>query len=130
MVETALTIEREIEDARSTRDAGVSSKRKESQSSSSSGKKQRASSSRGFQGFRSGWADGVLSLPAAWTFEEGLLPETGIPRFRDNIVPFSGRTGEDTIYSSTARYRLEEPVSVLGSCTGTSHYTGRPERPG
>ena len=50
MVETALTIKREIEDARSTRDVGVSSKRKESQSSSSSGKKQRASSSRGFQG--------------------------------------------------------------------------------
>ena len=49
MVGTSLTIEREIEDARSTRDAGVSSKRKESQSSSSSGKKQRASSSRGFQ---------------------------------------------------------------------------------
>ena len=49
MVGTALTIEREIEDARSTRDAGVSSKRKESQSSSSSGKRQRASSSRGFQ---------------------------------------------------------------------------------
>ena len=50
MVGTALTIEREIEDARSTRDAGVRSKRKESQSSSSSGKKPRASSSRGFQG--------------------------------------------------------------------------------
>ena len=50
MVGTALTIEREIEDARSTRDAGVSSKRKKSQSSSSSGKKQRASSSQGFQG--------------------------------------------------------------------------------
>ena len=48
MVGTALTIEREIEDARSTRDAGISSKRKESQSSSSSRKKQRASSSRGF----------------------------------------------------------------------------------
>ena len=48
MVGTALTIEREIEDARSTRDAGVSSKRKESQSSSSSGKKPRASSSRRF----------------------------------------------------------------------------------
>ena len=41
--------EREIEDARSTRDVGVSSKRKESQSSSSSGKKQRASSPQGFQ---------------------------------------------------------------------------------
>ena len=39
MVGTALTIEREIEDARSTRDAGVSGKSKESQSSSSSGKK-------------------------------------------------------------------------------------------
>ena len=36
MVGTALTIEREIEDARSTRDASVSSKRKDSQSSSSS----------------------------------------------------------------------------------------------
>ena len=39
MVGTALTIEREIEDARSTRDAGVSNKMKESQSSSSSRKK-------------------------------------------------------------------------------------------
>ena len=39
MVGTALTIEREIEDARSTRDASVSSKRKESQSSSNSGKR-------------------------------------------------------------------------------------------
>ena len=49
MVGTTLTIEREIEDARDTRDASVSSKRKESQSSSSSGKKQKASSSQGFQ---------------------------------------------------------------------------------
>ena len=49
MVGTALTIEREIEDARSTRDASVSSKRKDSQSSSSLGKRQRASSSRGSQ---------------------------------------------------------------------------------
>ena len=39
----------EMEDARSTRDASVSGKRKDSQSSSSSGKRQRASSSRGFQ---------------------------------------------------------------------------------
>ena len=48
MVGTTLTIEREIEDAQSTRDVGVSSKRKESRSSSSSEKKQRASSSCGF----------------------------------------------------------------------------------
>ena len=50
MVETTLAIEREIKDARSTRDAGVGSKRKESQSSSSSGKNQKVSSSHGFQG--------------------------------------------------------------------------------
>ena len=49
MVGTTLTIERDIEDARSTRDASVSSKRKDSQSSSSSGKRQRASSSQEFQ---------------------------------------------------------------------------------
>ena len=49
MVWMALTIEREMEDARSTRDASISGKRKGSQSSSSSRKKQRASSSRGFQ---------------------------------------------------------------------------------
>ena len=49
MVGIALTIERDIEDARSTQDASVSSKRKDNQSSSSSGKRQRASSSRGSQ---------------------------------------------------------------------------------
>ena len=49
MVGTALTIEREIEDAQSTRDASVSSKRKDSQSSSSSRKRHRASSSSGYQ---------------------------------------------------------------------------------
>ena len=48
MVGTAMTIDREIEDARSTRYAGSSGKRKESRSSSSSRKKHRASSSRGF----------------------------------------------------------------------------------
>ena len=48
MLGTTLTIEREREDARSIRDVGVSSKRKESRSSFSSGKKQRTSSSRGF----------------------------------------------------------------------------------
>ena len=48
MVGTALTIEREIEDARSTRDASVGSKR-EDQSSSSSGKRQKTSASHEFQ---------------------------------------------------------------------------------
>ena len=49
MVGTAMTIEREMEDAWSTRDTGACGKRKESRSSSSSGKKQRASSSCRFQ---------------------------------------------------------------------------------
>ena len=49
MVMTSMAIEREIEDARSIRDAGAGGKRKESQFSSSSGKKSKASSSRRFQ---------------------------------------------------------------------------------
>ena len=49
MVGTVMTIEGEIKDAQSTRNAGVRGKRKESRSSSRSEKKQRASSSRGFQ---------------------------------------------------------------------------------
>ena len=52
-------------------------------------------------------------LSADQTYE-GLPLETRIPGFRVSTVPVSGRTGEDTVYSSTARYRLEEPVSVLG----------------
>ena len=50
MVRTTMAIEREIEDARSIRDAGASDKRKESQPYSSSGNKLKASSSQGFQG--------------------------------------------------------------------------------
>ena len=47
MVRTDLTIGREIKDARSTRDAGVGSKR-EDQPSSSSGKRQKTSASHEF----------------------------------------------------------------------------------
>ena len=55
MVGTTLTIEREIEDARSTRDAGVSSKR-EDQPSSSLGKRQKTSASHEFQDQGRDWA--------------------------------------------------------------------------
>ena len=61
---------------------------------------------------RSGGADGMLPLLTAWTHEEGLPPETGIPGFWDNTVPVSSRIGEDTVRSSTAWYRPERPVSV------------------
>ena len=71
----------------------------------------------------------MLPLPAAWTHETGLPLETGILRFWDNTVLVSSRTGEDTVRSSTARYRPESPVSISGSYTGTSHFIGRLERP-
>ena len=80
------------------------------------------------QSFQSGWANGVLPLPAARTYEEGLPSETGISGFWDNTVQVSGRSEEDTVHSSTARYRSEEPVLVSGSYTGTSRYKGRLER--
>ena len=55
MVGTTLTIERESEDAWSTRDAGVGSKRKD-QPSSSSGKRQKTSASHEFQDQGQDWA--------------------------------------------------------------------------
>ena len=55
MVGMALTIEREIEDARSTRDVGVGSKR-EDQPFSSSGKRQKTSASHEFQDQGQDWA--------------------------------------------------------------------------
>ena len=70
----------------------------------------------------------MLPLSAAWTHETGLSPETGIPGFWDITVLVSSRLGEDTVRSSTAQYRIEEPVTVSGSYKGTLHFTGRPER--
>ena len=139
MVGTALTIEREIEDARSTRDASVSGKRKDGQSSSSSGKRQRASSSRGSQS-RGHPGQGRMRVASQarqrvcyHCQQPGHMrrdcPQRQVPRFWDSIVPGSSRTGEDTVHSSTALYKPERPVSVSGSYTGTPHITGRPERP-
>ena len=66
MVGTALTIKREIKDARSTRDTGVGSKR-EDRPSSNSGKRQKTSASHEFQDQGQDWA-----------CETRLPPETGI----------------------------------------------------
>ena len=71
----------------------------------------------------------MLPLSATWTHEEGLPPETRIPGFWDSTVPVGSRTGEDTVRSSTAWYMPEGSVSVSRSYPGTSHFTGRPERP-
>ena len=59
MVGTTLTIEREIEDARSTRDVSVRSKR-EDQPSSSSGKRHKTSASHEFQDQGQDWASSQL----------------------------------------------------------------------
>ena len=80
MVGTAQTIEREIEDARSTRDAGVGSER-EDQPSSSSEKRQKTSASHEF-----------LDQGQDWACETGLPPETRIPKLWDSVVPISCRT--------------------------------------
>ena len=71
----------------------------------------------------------MLPLSTAWTHEKGLPLEVGIPGFWDITVPVSSRTGEDTVHSSTARYRPEGPVSVSGSYMGAPHLTGRLEGP-
>ena len=89
MVGTALTIEREIEDARNTQDASVGSKR-EDQPSSSSGKRQKTSASHEFQDQGQDWA-----------CETRLSPETGIPGLWDSAVLVSCRIGEYTVHSST-----------------------------
>ena len=89
MVGMALTIEREIEDARSTRDASVGSK-SEDQPSSSSGKRQKTSTSQEFQ-------DQVQD----WVGETGLPLETGTPVLWDGTVPINCRTEEYTVHSST-----------------------------
>ena len=117
MVGTTLTIEREIEDARSTRDAGVGSKR-EDQSSSSLGKRQKTSASHEFQDQGQDWA-----------CEMGLPPETGIPGLWDSAVLVSCRTGEYTVHSSTPYYGSEEPVSISGCYTSTPRSTYRSEGP-
>ena len=45
------------------------------------------------------WCATIASCP---TYEEGLPPKTRIPGFWDSTVPISGRTGEDTVPSSTS----------------------------
>ena len=67
MVGTALTIEKDIKDARGTRYAGVGGKR-EDQPSSSSVKRQKTSASHEFQDQGQDWA-----------CEAGLPPKIGIP---------------------------------------------------
>ena len=89
MVGTALTIEREIEDDRSTRDASFSVKR-EDQPSSNSGKRQKTSASHEFQDQGQDWA-----------CETRLPQETGISGLWDSEIPVSCRTGEYTVHSST-----------------------------
>ena len=69
----------------------------------------------------------MLFLPTAWTHETGLPPKTGIQGFWDSTIPVSYRTGEETIHSSTAKYGLEEPISVAGCYTSTFGSTDGPE---
>ena len=49
------------------------------------------------EGCQSGWADGMLPLPASRTYEEGLPLKTGIPMFGIGAVPVSCGTGAATV---------------------------------
>ena len=49
------------------------------------------------EGCQLGSADGMLPLPAARTYEEGLPPETRIPMFGIGAVPVSCGTGAATV---------------------------------
>ena len=49
------------------------------------------------EGCQSGWADGMLPLPATRTYEEGLPLKTGIPMFGIGAVPVSCGTGSATV---------------------------------
>ena len=69
MVGTDLTIEREIEDARSTRDVSVGSKR-EDQPSSSSGKRQKTSASHEFQDQGQDWASSQPRLGICYFYRQ------------------------------------------------------------
>ena len=102
MVGTTLTIERKIEDARSTRDACVSNKRKEYPSSSNPGKRQKTSVSQGYTGRGRSHQDqgqdgtfsqaGQMMCYTAWTLSTGLSTEAGIPRLWDTSVPIISET--------------------------------------
>ena len=89
LVGTTLTIEKEIEDAWSTRDASVGSKR-EDQPSSSLGKRKKTSASHEFRDHGQDWA-----------CETRLPPETGVLGLWDSVVPVSCRTLEYTVNSFT-----------------------------
>ena len=55
MVRTTLAIERGVDDTRSIRDMGASTKRKDNQSSSNSGRKRKTSIPQEFQGLGDGY---------------------------------------------------------------------------
>ena len=49
------------------------------------------------EGYQSGWADDMIPLPAARTYEDGFPPETGIPMFGIGAVPVNCGTGAATV---------------------------------
>ena len=130
MVRTAMAIEREIEDARSIRDAGTSGKRKEDQLSSSLGKRQKTSAPRVFQGRgRSYQGQGQTRASS----QSGLLTcfhchQPGHVR-RDCLQRQGSQgcgTSTDTVCSFSPQCGPEESALVSGCCTGAFCYIERP----
>ena len=99
MVETALVIERDMEDARGIRDASAGGKRKEDQPSSSLGKKIKDLCPTSAPSTGPAKADDMLLLPSAWAHETGLSTKAGILELLDITVPVISGTDADTVCS-------------------------------
>ena len=80
-------------------------------------------------GTRPAWADDMLLLPSAWTYEAGLPTEVWIAGFWAGAVPVISGIGTDTVYTSIPQYGSEEPVLVVECYTSTFGSTYRLEGP-
>ena len=72
----------------------------------------------------------MLLLPSAWTYEEGLPTEVGIPGFLAGAGPVISGTGADLGCSFSLRCESEEPVSIAGCYPSAFSSTDRLEGPG
>ena len=69
----------------------------------------------------------MLLLPSAWTHEEGLPAEAGIPGFCADTVPVISGTGTDLVCSFSPWCGSEEPFLVVECYANTSGGTDGPK---
>ena len=140
MVSTTLIIEREVDDARSIRDASASDKKRGSQASSSGRERskglllqegfkggQRPTGPKPGSGYQSGWADDMFPLPLAETHEVELSVSTRVSGSGDVTILIISGTWADSVCSSLPQHGPREQVSVSGCDTSIRCFTDRPK---